>query len=86
MTVTIRVANGSDAVDESVAPPAWFWMRWWWRTMPVWLRVNDVNTPTAYSGMRALVRPSKATMSTPAVVARKTMPFEKTSRSPRLAN
>ncbi len=54
--------------------------------MPDWLSVNPVNTPTAYSGMRAVVWPPKATISTAAMTARTTMPLEKTSRSPRFLN
>ena len=36
---------------------------WWWRTMPACDSVNDVNTPTAYSGISALVMPPKAMIS-----------------------
>ena len=52
--------------------------------MPAWLRVNPVNTPNAYSGISAVTLPSKAMISTPAA-ARKMMPLENTSLSPRLA-
>ena len=52
--------------------------------MPDCDSVNDVNTPTAYSGISAFVMPPNATMSAPANSARTTMPFENTSRSPRV--
>ena len=59
---------------------------WWWRTMPACDSVNDRNTPTAYSGISALVLPPNAMISAPAVVASTSTPFENTSRSPRLAS
>ncbi len=54
------------------------------RTIPVWLRVNDVKTPTTYSWMSRLTSASKRAMSSAAPRARVTTPLEKTSRSPRL--
>ncbi len=59
---------------------------WWCRTMPACDNVNERNTPTAYSGISALVLPPKAMMSAPAAVASTSTPFENTSRSPRFAN
>ena len=53
--------------------------------MPAWLSVNPVNTPNAYSGISAVTLPSKATISTPAAAARKMIPLENTSLSPRFA-
>ena len=58
----------------------------WWTTMPAWLSVNPVNTPNAYSGMRAEMLPLKTATRTPAATARKRIPLEKTSLSPRLAS
>ena len=54
--------------------------------MPDCESVKEVNTPTAYSGMRALVMPPKAMMRPAASSERTRMPFENTSRSPRFAN
>ena len=48
--------------------------------------VNEVNTPTAYSGISALVRPPNATSSAAAAAASTMIPFENTSRSPRFAS
>ena len=60
---------------------------WWWRTMPACDSVNDVNTPTAYSGISALVMPPNATISDAGRARRgRATPFENTSRSPRLAS
>ena len=54
--------------------------------MPAWLSVKPVNTPKAYSGMRALIWPSKIQIRMLATTARKMTPLENTNRSPRLAN
>ena len=51
--------------------------------MPVCDSVNDMNTPTAYSGISAVVTPPSTTISAIAAPANTTMPFENTSRSPR---
>ena len=45
-----------------------------------------MNTPTAYSGIRAVVTPPKAMMRTDDITASTTIPFENTSRSPRFLN
>ena len=42
----------------------------WWRTMPDCESVNDVNTPTAYSGISAFVIPPNATKNSAAATAR----------------
>ena len=55
-------------------------------TIPLWDRVNPVNTPTAYSGTRADTSASYATISRPAMTDRVTMPLENTSRSPRFVS
>ncbi len=55
--------------------------RRWCTTIPAWLRVNPVNTPNAYSGMRAEMLPLKMVIRIPAAIARKRMPLEKTSLS-----
>ena len=57
-----------------------------WRTMPVWLRVKEVNTPTTYNWMRRLTWAPKATMSRAASRETTRMPLENTRRSPRLRN
>ena len=54
--------------------------------MPAWLSVKPVNTPNAYSGMRAEMLPLKTVIRMPAATARKMMPLENTSLSPRLAS
>ena len=54
--------------------------------MPACDSVNDTNTPTAYSGISALVLPPKTAISTPAISASTSTPFENTSRSPRFAS
>ena len=54
--------------------------------MPACDSVNDMNTPTAYSGISALVLPPNAMISTPAASASTSTPFENTSRSPRFAS
>ena len=59
--------------------------RKWWTTIPAWLNVKPVNTPKAYNGISAVTLPSKATIRTPAAAARKMIPLENTSLSPRLA-
>ena len=45
-----------------------------------------MNTPNAYSGIKALMFPLKMMTRMPAMTASTMMPFENTSRSPRLAN
>ena len=54
--------------------------------MPVWLRVNPVNTPNAYSGISLEMSPLNATISAPATSARNSTPFENTRRAPLLKN
>ena len=54
--------------------------------MPACERVNDRNTPTAYSGMRAWVSPPNSHSSAPATSANSRIPFENTRRSPRFAS
>ena len=54
--------------------------------MPAWLSVKPVNTPNAYSGMRAEMLPLNTMIRIPAATARKRTPFENTSLSPRLAS
>ena len=54
------------------------------RTIPVWLRVNDRKTPTTYNWISRLTSASKRAISSPAPRARVTTPLEKTRRSPRL--
>ncbi|MNV81010.1 hypothetical protein D3C71_1746470 [compost metagenome] len=51
--------------------------------IPSWDRVNGINTPTAYSGMRLVVSPWNAATRTAEATPRKIMPFENPSRSPR---
>ena len=48
------------------------------RTMLDWDRVNEVKTPTAYSGISAWVLPSKTVMSVAEATPRMMMPFENT--------
>ena len=60
--------------------------RQWRLTIPLWESVKQVNTPTAYSGMRALTSPWNTITSTAAAAASTMTPLEKTSRSPRLAS
>ena len=45
-----------------------------WRTSPVWLMVNPVNTPIAYSGMSRAVTALTAISRTPASTASTTTP------------
>jgi hypothetical protein len=56
------------------------------RTMPTCESVNDVNTPSAYSGISRWVVPSKSAISAEAETPRMMAPLENTRRSPRLAN
>ena len=56
------------------------------RTMPAWLSVKERNTPRMYSWISRVTLASKATIRSPATRARRTIPFEKTSRSPRFAS
>ena len=44
-------------------------------TMPVWLVVNEMKTPTMYSWMSLVTSASNATMSAPAAAARKMIPL-----------
>ena len=53
---------------------------------PPWLIVNDTNTPTEYSGMRAVVLPPKTTSRAIATTLRMTMPDVNARRSPRKLN
>ena len=66
ISVTIAVATAPTALITT--PRCQFGSRSfrWWRTMPVCDSVNDMNTPTAYSGISALVTPPNATISNPA--------------------
>ena len=52
--------------------------------MPNCDSVNEVNTPTAYSGIRCVTSPFTTTSRVPASTASTITPLEKTSRSPRL--
>ena len=61
-------------------------LRRWWRAIPAWLSVKLVNTPIAYSGISRLTWAPVTVSSTEAVTARKTTPFENTSRWPRLVS
>ena len=83
---TVPVATAPTALIASDAFHRGSRSRRWCLTMPAWLSVNPVNTPNAYSGMRAEMLPWKTMISTPAVTARKRMPLENTSLSPRLAS
>ena len=53
-----------------------------WRTMPLWLIVNDTNTPTEYSGISACVSPANTTSSVIATADRMRIPAVKARRSP----
>ncbi|CAB4764388.1 unannotated protein [freshwater metagenome] len=55
-------------------------------SIPNWLSVKPVNTPTAYSGIKALTIPPNAITNADAAKPKKITPFENTSRSPRLAS
>src|SRR5204863_536120 len=57
-----------------------------WRTMPDWLIVNEMKTPTEYSGISAVVLPPNRASSAIATTLRITMPEVNASRSPRNAN
>ena len=54
--------------------------------MLAWERVNEMKTPSAYSGISACVSPPNTMTSPAAVPPRMRMPLEKTSRSPRVPN
>ena len=54
--------------------------------MPACESVNAVNNPTAKSGTNELTLALNPTTSAPAASERTRMPFESTSRSPRLAS
>ena len=54
--------------------------------MPSWDSVKDMKTPTAYSGISAVVMPPKAMISSDEAPARTRTPLENTSRSPRFAS
>ena len=56
------------------------------RTMPLWLSVNDTNTPMMYSWINLLVEASNSQINTPARAARMTMPLLNTRRSPIVRN
>ena len=45
------------------------------RSMPVWLTVNETNTPTTYSWIKAVTSASKATISTTAATASTMIPL-----------
>ena len=55
-----------------------------WRTIPAWLKVKAVNTPTTYSWMRRLTSASKIRSRAAATRARVMTPLENTRRSPLL--
>lgn len=54
--------------------------------IPVCERVNGINTPTAYKGMRCSVCPLNSTISTIDAIPRKMIPFEYPKRSPLTVN
>ncbi len=54
------------------------------RTIEVWLRVNDTNTPTTYNWISRDRVASNTTMRAAAATERMTMPLLYTRRSPRL--
>ncbi len=56
------------------------------RTMPIWLSVNDTNTPTMYSWISAVTSARKATTNAIAANAKNRMPLENASRSPRVCS
>ena len=53
-----------------------------WTTIPAWERVMATNTPTAYRGMSALVRPPNTASSAPAASASASVPLLNARRSP----
>ena len=54
--------------------------------MPLCDRVNEVNTPSAYSGIIRVTLAANTTITTDAAAARARMPLENTSRWPRLVS
>ena len=54
--------------------------------MPPWDVVNETNTPTTYSWIRAVTLAWKPMIRMIATTARKTIPLENASRSPRVCN
>ncbi|MNI86657.1 hypothetical protein D3C73_1437670 [compost metagenome] len=54
--------------------------------MPVCDKVKGMNTPTAYSGIKCSVLPSKAMISRMDNTPKMMIPFEYPSRSPRTVN
>ena len=56
------------------------------RIIPAWEQVKDTNTPTMYSWIRAVTSAWKAITRISAIPARKTMPLENASRSPRVCS
>ncbi len=56
------------------------------RSIPVWLSVNEVKTPTVYSAISRVTSAWKPITSMIANAARKTMPLENASRSPRVCS
>ena len=56
------------------------------RTMPIWLSVNDTNTPTMYSWISAVTSARNATTNAIAANAKNRIPLENASRSPRVCS
>ncbi len=61
-------------------------LRFQCRIMPIWLVVNDTNTPTMYSWISRVTWASKARMRTIAAAASARMPLLNASRSPRVCS
>ena len=85
MISTTSVATAPMPLITACRFQPWSCSFWWCLTMPHCESVNDVNTPTAYSGISAFVSPPNAMSRMAAAPASRTMPFENTSRSPRFA-
>ena len=85
-SVTTAVAAAPTALMASRRGQPDSRRRQWCTTMPACERVNAKNRPTANSGMSALTSPPNATSRVPAATASTSIPFDRTSRSPRFAS
>ncbi len=83
-TVTIAVVNAPMTLRALFARHPDSRSRLSLVAIPYWESVKERKTPTAYRGSSEWVSPPNTTISSPARIDRRRMPFEKTSRSPTL--
>ncbi|MNM98715.1 hypothetical protein D3C81_1112530 [compost metagenome] len=84
--VTIKLIRAPMLLMISLAIQPLGFSRTHLKIMPVWERVNGMNTPTAYSGIRCSVCPLNTRINRMEQTPRIIIPLEYPKRSPRTVN